>query len=197
MDEDEDETKPGKPVEKLGVDDPLNRALGAIQLSINELASTCWTFVEEFMGKIYRAGTSGVLDLKMTTVQDKLIVRRAFRKPGEPPPRGNFWSIPMTREVLAEYFERIKPAPPEPTPTPIDIDASTAAPEPTTFSPADLLRQRQRETAALVHNLKRTKDEIGGAGIAADFVMIDAALAALEDALVITTAALEARGTLQ
>lgn len=188
--------KPGKPVEKLDADDPINRALGSIQLSANEIASTCWTFIEEFMGMVYRRGKSGVLDLKMTIVGDKLIIRRALRKLGEPRPSGKWWSLPLTPAVLNEYFERIKPEPPEPERPPLDVDASTAESAPT-FSPAAMLRQRQRETAALVMNLRRTKDEIGGAGLRADFDAIESAMMMLEEALVIETEKIEAKETLQ
>jgi hypothetical protein len=178
-------------VEPLDVDDPLNRALGAIQFAINNTAQVCWEFVEDFLRAAFKRKAYGVLDLKMAIHGDKLILRRAFRRVNEAPPQGRWWSLPVTSEVLHEYFERIAPPQAE-AQNPLDVDASAPA-APPTFSAAALLRAREREASTLIGNIKRTKDEITANGVEVYLGDVDHALGALREALDTAVGEIKAR----
>jgi len=195
-----DDDERGGPVKKLDPDDMLNRALVAIQLAFNDIYATCQEFIDVPLRKARTRGGSGVLDIKLTMEPDRIILRRRVRKLGEPAPRGQWWGLTFTPEILSEFFERIKPGPEPEEPKPLDVDASSAAAAPDdgpVFDPAEVMRARQRELVAFDRNVKRTKDELAAAGRDVYFADIDEHLAELAAAFDAATKELEAKGVLQ
>lgn len=159
----------GAPVQTLSPRDPLNQALGAFVLAFNEVHSTILAFIEEELRGALERRLTGWLDLKLSIAGGKLIVRRRLReRDGTAPGVGRWWTLPVSPTVLAELFERSKPAPPEEAVSPAaEVDMAVAgAPAPPELRAADQLRARAREAAALATNLRRTFDQLRANGVA-------------------------------
>src|SRR5690348_4689863 len=137
----------------------MNRALVAYQLAFNHVYQQCEKLIDGVLRAAVATDFRGYLDLKSTQERGKLRVTARLRKPDAAPPRGQWFTLPVVPEVLAEFFDRIEP---EPEPNDVrEVDASKA-PATDPADPGEAARARLREAKALEGNIRRSKQETGG-----------------------------------